>query len=222
MSEIRRKNLTSLLSSRFQGKQVDMAKALKVAPSQFHQWVKGHRNVGDGAARKIEMAMNLSQGWMDKKQAVDETPQHQTTNKTTQIHRYDAGGRMGVGGIILPGQPGVIESFNVSPEWLRNNIPNATSTANLAIVTGFGDSMRGIYNPGDPLIVDTSVKTLDYDGVYFFRVAEEGYIKRLQRLPGIGIKVISENKAYEDWTITQEMDFAILGRVIKAWNSQEF
>jgi len=74
----------------------------------------------------------------------------------------------------------------------------------------------------DPLIVDASVKTVDYDGVYFFRVGDEGFIKRLQRIPGKGLLAISENRAYKEWVIDKTMDFEVFGRVLKVWRSEEF
>jgi phage repressor protein C with HTH and peptisase S24 domain len=82
--------------------------------------------------------------------------------------------------------------------------------------------MRGMYNSGDPLIVDKGVTTVEFDGVYFFRVGDEGFIKRLQRVPGQGLIAISENKAYRDWTIDGKMDFEVFGRVLRAWHSEDY
>jgi phage repressor protein C with HTH and peptisase S24 domain len=79
-----------------------------------------------------------------------------------------------------------------------------------------------MYNPGDPLLVDTGVNTMMFDSVYFFRVDGEGFVKRLQRIPGEGLRVLSSNQSYETWTIKPDMDFEVLGRVIKAWISQDF
>lgn len=137
------------------------------------------------------------------------------------IPQYDTGGAMGHG-LVLQGFAGVIHSMQVSREWVRLNLRQATKPENLCIVTGFGDSMRGIYNPGDPLIVDTGVKAVEFDAVYFFRVANEGFIKRLQRVPGEGLIAISENKSYRDWSIKPDMDFEVFGRVLKAWKSEDF
>lgn len=125
-------------------------------------------------------------------------------------------------GVLLRDQPGVIKSWRVSPDWLNKNIKNHTGAENLAIVTGFGDSMRPMFNPGDPLIVDLGVTTVDFDAVYFFRVGQEGFIKRLQRIPGEGLRAISANKEYESWTIKPDMDFQCFGRVLKVWCSEEF
>jgi transcriptional regulator with XRE-family HTH domain len=142
-----------------------------------------------------------------------------TSYEIPQYH--DIGGAMG-DGLVLRDQPGQITGWKVTPEWANKNIPNNTGKENLCIVTGFGDSMRGMFNSGDPLIVDTGVKEIKYDGVYFFRVGDEGFIKRLQRIPGDGIRVISKNQDYETWTIRDDMDFEVFGRVLKVWKSEEF
>lgn len=132
---------------------------------------------------------------------------------------------MGDGRLLLEDQPGVIQSWNVDSDWLRLNVRHCTSPRNLCIVTGFGPSMRPMYNPGDPLLVDRGVTVCDTDSVYFFRVGDHGFIKMLQRIPtkdGTILRARSKNPDYESFDITPEMDFQVLGRVLKVWKSEEF
>lgn len=70
--------------------------------------------------------------------------------------------------------------------------------------------MEPLFKSGDPLLVDLSVKEFIGDFPYFFRIENEGFIKRLQRIPGEGYRAISENKNYESWTIKPDMDFVII------------
>lgn len=137
------------------------------------------------------------------------------------IPQFNAVGAMG-NGLVLRDQSGVIESWRVSPEWLNKNVKLHSGVKNLVIVTGFGDSMRPMFNSGDPLLVDIGVRSVEFDAIYFFRVGNEGFIKRLQRIPGDGIRAISENKGYEGWTIKPDMDFEVFGRVLKVWRGEEF
>ena len=140
-----------------------------------------------------------------------------------EINQYDAGGRMGNGGLILQDQPGTIRRLEVSKEWLNQNVKGVSPASQLCIVTGFGDSMKPMYNPGDPLLVDLSIKIVEFDAVYFFRVGDEGFIKRIQRIPGKGLVAISANRDhYEPWTVTQDMDFEVIGRVLKVWKGDDF
>lgn len=140
------------------------------------------------------------------------------------IDEYDTGGKMGYG-LVLKDQPGVIRRWVVSPDWVQQNVHRITSPKNLAIVTGFGDSMRPLYNPGDPLLIDRGITRVEIDGIYFFRVGEEGYVKRLQRIPtahGVVIRAKSDNEKYDPFDITKDMDFEVFGRVVKAWRGEDF
>ena len=140
------------------------------------------------------------------------------------IPQYRAGGSMG-NGITLPDQPGVIQNWSVSREWLQKNVRNVTGVQNLCIVTGFGPSMQPMYNPGDPLLVDTGVSSVIADGIYFFRVGAEGFIKQLQKIPtASGIKYVakSKNPDYDNFDITPDMDFEVLGRVVRVWCGTDF
>lgn len=65
-------------------------------------------------------------------------------------------------------------------------------------------------------------RLVEFDAVYFFRVGSEGFIKRLQRVPGKGLLAIFENSAYRDWVIDESMDFEEFGRVLKVWRSEDF
>lgn len=138
-----------------------------------------------------------------------------------EINQFETGGSMG-NGLILRDQPGVIQNWRVNAEWLQKNVRGYSSAKNLCIVTGFGDSMRPLYNPGDPLLIDVSTTSVEFDSIYFFRIGDEGFIKRLQRMPGIGIRVLSDNTRYNAWDIKPEMDFEVFGRVIKVWKSEDF
>lgn len=137
------------------------------------------------------------------------------------IPQYEAGGSMGQSLILQGDQPGIIRHMTVTHEWAQKNLKAHTGLQNLCIVTGFGDSMKPLYNPGDPLIVDQGVRQCDQDAVYFFRVGNEGFIKRLQRIPGEGIWVLSANKDYKDWLIKRDADFEVFGRVMKAWRGED-
>lgn len=142
--------------------------------------------------------------------------------RVVEIQQFKTGGSMGRG-LVLKDQPGVITQWRVTQEWIDKNVKTITASKNLCVVTGFGDSMRPLFNPGDPLLVDIGVTVVDSDSVYFFRVGDEGFVKRLQRIPGQGLRVLSANRDnYEPWTVTPDMDFQVLGRVLKVWRSEDF
>lgn len=144
------------------------------------------------------------------------------------IAQFDTGGSMGNGFNLLDHPPGLIKSWKVDQEWLRLNVPVHTGVKNLAIVTGFGPSMRPMFNPGDPLLVDTGVKVVDHEGVYFFRVGDEGYIKLIQRVPefngpGVILRIISKNPDFPPYDLSpKNPHFEVLGKVLTVWRSEQF
>lgn len=135
---------------------------------------------------------------------------------------------MGHGFNLADNPPGLIKSWRVTPDWLRLNVPAHTGLKNLAIVTGFGPSMKPMFNPGDPLLVDTGVKVIDHEGVYFFRVGDEGFIKLVQRVPnpegpGVMLQIISKNPDYPPYPMSpKNPHFEVLGKVLTVWRSEQF
>lgn len=221
----------------------DLARASKVDPSYISRALlapgsKGHKNIGEITARKLERGAHKHVGWMDEITSsvhlahrtpleVRETAaSYQTGTEVVAIRQFDAGGGMGGGKLLLDDQPGIIRSWEVDEDWLRLNVRGYTSIQNLCIVTGFGPSMRPMFNPGDPLLVDTGVTSVETDAVYFFRVDGHGYIKVLQRIPTSGgtmLRAKSKNPDYDPFDIdVRSMDFEVLGKVLTVWKSEQF
>jgi hypothetical protein len=184
----------------------------------------GKKRIADNMIDLLERTFSLPQGWLDQVHGSSpdvETAGYTQTQSPITVPHFTIDNQMQAA-LLLPGQPGTIHSWQVNAEWVQQNIKNHSGIDNLAIVTGFGDSMSGMFNAGDPILVDRGITDVDVDSIYFFRVGNEGFIKRIQRIPGIGLVVISENKSYREWTITPDMDFEVFARVIKVWRSKEF
>lgn len=224
---IRISNLQRLQKMRNAAGPAELGTVIGRKTNQTSDLLLGRASFGEKLARSIEKAAGLEDGWLDQVEDL-ELPAAKPQKKSLPadsgvllIPQFETGGAMG-NGITLRDQPGVIKGWSVSEEWVAKNAKNYTAPTNLCIVTGFGDSMRPLFNPGDPLLVDSGVKSVEFDSIYFFRVGDEGFIKRLQRIPGVGLRAISENKAYESWDITKGMDFEVFGRVVKAWAGEDF
>lgn len=146
------------------------------------------------------------------------------------IVQYDiAGGMDSRGRLLLEAEPpGVIKSWRVDREWLQLNVRSYSSLQNLCIVTGFGPSMKGMFNPGDPLLMDRGVNRVDHEGVYFFRVGDEGYIKILQRVPefngpGFVLRVISKNEDFPPYDLSpKNPHLRIIGKILTVWKSEQY
>lgn len=238
--ERRRARLRELLTTMTQA---ELARRSKVAASYISRLLlepgeDGQKNIGEKTARKLEAGARRREGWMDEpfstfeavaaefRASTSTTPAYIEKNDDVVIRQFDAGGGMGRGRLLLDEQPGVIRSWHVNEDWIRLNVRGYTSVQNLCIVTGFGPSMRPMFNPGDPLLVDCGVKTVETDAVYFFRVADHGYIKALQRIPttnGTMLRAKSKNPDYDPFDIDlKTMDFEVFGKVLTVWKSEQF
>lgn len=213
------KRIADLLAAKNGGNQSELAKKVDVSPQAVQQWIAGITSPRGENLQKTAIFLDTTPEYI----LFGINPGFQQAKQTEnyEIRQYDTGGGMG-NGLILKEQPGVIENFRVNANWLRENLKGYSSTKNLCIVTGFGESMKPLFNPGDPVIVDLSIKEFIGDFPYFFRIGDEGYIKRLQKIPGQGLIALSANREYRDWPIQQDMDFEILGRVLKVWKSEDF
>lgn len=69
----RQKRLRQLIDDKFEGKQADFARAIKRSPAQVHQWLAGHRRLGDAGVMHIEKTLRLS-GWFDGESNVTSGP----------------------------------------------------------------------------------------------------------------------------------------------------
>ncbi|WP_395490859.1 helix-turn-helix domain-containing protein [Cedecea davisae] len=65
ISDIRRENLTEVIRRYFDDNQTRMAESMGVQQSVISRWVKGHRNVGNSSARKIEEVSGRPKYWLD-------------------------------------------------------------------------------------------------------------------------------------------------------------
>lgn len=220
--ENRRVQLKRWIDEHFNGVQMAFIKAHKLNQGEISALLRGGRTFGEIKARTIESQAKMPEKYLDIPADKDLVIGGYQDNEddSVNIHEFNVKAAMG-NGLILPEQPGIIKMWKVTKDWARLNIPSNTGLHNLCIVTGFDDSMRPMFNSGDPLIVDTGLKEIELDATYFFRVENEGFIKRIQRVPGVGKVVISENKNYKEWILRDDMDYEVFGRVLKVWKSDD-
>lgn len=203
-------------------------------PRQLLDMLAGRKSFGEKVARRMEKNFDPERpsGWLDRNpdseapttRLIAAEPHADYSVTDVRIPQYETGGSMGKG-IFLADQPGVIKEWRVSERWLQLNVHRITRPSNLAIVTGFGPSMQPLFNSGDPLLVDRGINCIDQDGIYFFRVGEEGFVKQLQRIPtanGLIVRAKSYNPLYDPFDIVEGMDLEIFARVVKVWKGEDF
>lgn len=178
------------------------------------------RGVPDRVAIQIQLDYGINANWLLRGIRPRSFAPAPANNDLFVIEKYDVEASMGHGR-AAPQQHAAIEQFQVDKQWLQKNIGSCTSLSNLRIITGIGDSMEGLFSDGDPIIIDLGIRRIDVDGVYFFRVGDDYFIKRLMRVPGKNIiRATSVNPGYDPFEITGDMDFEIGGKVIKVWQGK--
>lgn len=88
--------------------------------------------------------------------------------------------------------------------------------SDLVMVMTQGDSMEPTLHSGNSLLIDTSDKNLTDGCIFVLRFGDELYAKRLQKRFDGDIRLISDNKEYEDQIVkADEIDtLQIIGKVV--------
>lgn len=97
-------------------------------------------------------------------------------------------------GRINDDYPEVIKSMDFTPAYIRSVVGFVPQPGRLVLVTGRGDSMIPVIQPGESLMVDTGVTSFDGDGIYLINTGNGQQIKGLQDR-GDAIYVVSANAA---------------------------
>lgn len=188
------------------------------------------KGIGDKIAAKLEDGMNKPRGWLDQihsNQSVvinamrgneEKELQEQDINDFVIIDVLDVSASAGFG--LSTELVEVVNQMRYVPEQFyslfRNMAPQYIRIINLS-----GDSMHPTFSSGDMLFVDISVNEFAGDGVYVFTYKGHLYVKRLQNT-GDQLLVISDNKLYEKWSITEEnQDQLFIHARVKVHQSQQ-
>ncbi len=135
------------------------------------------------------------------------------------IPQYDIRGAMGHGQVPADYNE-AIRNLIVREEVLREKGVTYTSTAALAVITGWGQSMEGTINDKDPVVVDRGVNEFIGEGIYVITWHGLLYIKRLQMVDEDHYRMISDNRHYENQTARID-DVTIHAKVLLVWNAQK-
>ncbi len=185
---------------------------LKVLP----MWLatgKGPMRKGSGGTQPDSKESNVV--------SIDSRRKSQDSSFIT-IPQLDVAGSMG-SGRVPPDHVEVIRDITVHLDWLKTQGLSYSKLENLAIIDGDGDSMEGTFRNGDALLVDRGITEIRTDAIYVFTLDGELFIKRLQRLTGGSLRMISDNPVYPAIMIEGDMldRVHIQARVLLVWNARK-
>ena len=212
----------------------EFARLMGRSPQTINNWIKGKREPDletiSEIAQKLEVSIlvlvpdrdDLKQKTADQLAAklraegigIDEATAHDKTKYIT-LPVLDVEPSAGHGAIA--GDEAPVDGIMFKEEWLREQLQ--ISPAHLQVLRVSGTSMEPTLHAGDLMIVDVSPQENIIDGVYVVRLDGALMVKRIQRLPGNNLEIISDNTAYRAFQIGPSRppnEFRVCGRVVWA------
>lgn len=192
-----------------------------------------------GAAEKVLEMLSKHKGLSDSArdqiaQAVEQTVA-EAVERSNVISADFSGSRLKPGELLIPqydvrGSMGHGQVPADYTDFMRNVVVSApqleklgldyTSPANLAIISGWGQSMAPTIQDKDPVIVDRGVTDFIGDGVYVITWDGMLYIKRLQSAGDGKLELISDNPKHKDRVINSD-EVKVHARVLLVWNAHK-
>ncbi len=115
----------------------------------------------------------------------------------------------------------VVDALAFKREWIRSEL--RANPKDLVLVMMTGESMEPTLGKDDVLLVNRRLGGARSDGIYLLSTGDALLVKRLQFLPDGALRVISDNQAYEPFTVhpsDDDTNFRIIGRVV--WAGRKF
>lgn len=212
---IKYKDFADRLNSLMGDKGVDVNQLKEICDVTFEvarSYTLGVSKPRDEALEKIANFFQVSMPFLDYG-VVDDSQPSSDTEKLQQLAVYASAGRSGY---INSEFPEVIRSIEIPKERIYE-LFGRKSLDGISIMNINGDSMIPTLNPRDLLFIDTRIDSFNGDGVYVFCFEDAMFVKRLQRVKGRRLSVISDNNVYPPFTIEENEMFElyIYGKLIK-------
>ncbi|WP_334325317.1 S24 family peptidase [Gilliamella apicola] len=172
--------------------------------SYISQLINGKASFGEKSARRLEYEYGMPQFYLDKSNTdIDILNNNggQSDIDSYVIEVLDINASAG-NGFLNNDIVEVIKCIEYDSEHAKT-LFNGIPSNNLKIINVSGDSMQGTFESGDAIYIDVTVNQFQSDGIYVFTFGRGLYVKRLQLIKNKLI-VISDNKKYQDWDISEE------------------
>ena len=182
--------------------------------SYLSQLISGKASFGEKAARRLEKDYGMGDEYLDKEVAIAalNRPVNEIVFDLLDIQAAAGNGHQ------AKDFPQVLQRVSVLESWARQALGGDLSR--IKLITANGTSMQGTIENGDVLFVDVTIRHFDGDGIYVISRFNEVQVKRLQRLHGKKLAIISDNKDNLPETLNAQEanEVVVCGRVLAAWN----
>lgn len=115
-----------------------------------------------------------------------------------------------------------IRMLRVNKQWLAYKALNS-NLSNLRLMNITSDNMAPTINKGDVIIIDTSVTTIQSEGIYFVEANDQKFVKRAQRKMNGSLLLIDDNSRYSHSTLSleEQAKLNVIGKCLIAFQAKE-
>jgi len=178
------------------------------SPETVTNWRTGKTRAPFDSIFKMTRTAGVSMGWLAT--GVHSQGGSTPSSLFTFVRRFDV--ELSAGGGTVTGDR-EMQALAFRTDWLARHI--GTAAESLSVVQARGDSMEPTIQDRALVLVDHSIRSIQDDGIYAFRMDDALFIKRVQTQMTGGVLLLSDNPAYPSQPIDdlEAVQFTILGQV---------
>lgn len=191
----------------------DLATISGVSYEMARRYTLGTAKPRDEKMLKIADQLSVSPAFLDY--GIDASGNSQPSKNTVTLRQLEVFASAG-NGYVNQEFPAIISAIEI-PQDKIYELFGRNSLDGVKLINVDGDSMMPTLNPRDLLFIDTRIDHFNGDGIYIFNFEESTFVKRLQKVKGRKLCVLSDNDKYPAFEIEpHEMsDLYIFGKLIK-------
>ncbi|HDS2909314.1 helix-turn-helix transcriptional regulator [Morganella morganii] len=177
-----------------------LSEGVGVTYEMARRYTLGSAKPRDDKMERVAEVVQSTPVYLDYGVRADGTVDKMATDTVT-VRQIEAFASAGNGYINNP-FPEVIRSIEIPQDRIYEMFGRRTLEG-VVIINADGDSMTPTLNPKDLLFIDTKVGQFTGDGIYVFNFEGSTFIKRLQKVKGRKLAVISDNDFYPPFHIEE-------------------
>lgn len=191
----------------------DLSKLSGVSYEMARRYTLGTAKPRDEKLLKIADKLSVSPAFLDY--GVDAAGNSTKSSSTVTLRQLEVFASAG-NGYVNHDFPAIISAIEI-PQDKIYDLFGRSSLDGVKLINVDGDSMMPTLNPRDLLFIDTKIDHFNGDGIYVFNFEESTFVKRLQKVKGRKLSVLSDNNKYPAFEIEpHEMsELYIFGKLIK-------
>ncbi|QEE24499.1 helix-turn-helix transcriptional regulator [Rhodanobacter glycinis] len=197
----------------------DLARACGVKGASVSEWINGPtKSLRGPNAIKAAKRLGVNVEWLSTGSGpmrsggapppVVASPE--TRPGYVRAEQLAAEGEMGTGA-INDEVPEVIRAIDYTPSYIRAVMGFVPPPGRLVLITGRGNSMMPVIQPGDSILVDMGIKEFDGDGLYLINSGMGEQVKALQDRGGAIYVVSANSELFPAYPASKET--RVLGKV---------